>query len=82
LSILAHDADGARQETCMAKMKNAGSYGRSPRRGQPRLSGASVQAAERCVASTGTRGDGIVAVQAVESVLRIRSGSRVPPGEI
>lgn len=33
-------------------------------------------------ATTGTRGDGIVAVEAVESVLRIRSGSRVPPGEI
>ncbi len=33
-------------------------------------------------ASTGTRGDGIVAVGSVQSVLRIRSGSRVPPDEI
>lgn len=33
-------------------------------------------------ASTGTRGDGIVAVEAIESVLRIRSGSPIPPGEI
>jgi nitrogen regulatory protein P-II 1 len=33
-------------------------------------------------ASTGTPGDGIVAVESVASVLRIRSGSRVPPDEI
>ena len=33
-------------------------------------------------ASTGTRGDGIVAVEPVDSVLRIRSSSPIPPGEI
>lgn len=33
-------------------------------------------------ASTGTRGDGIVLVEAVESVLRIRTRSPVPPDEI
>ena len=33
-------------------------------------------------AGTGTRGDGIVAVEAVESVRRIRSGSPIPPDEI
>jgi nitrogen regulatory protein P-II 1 len=33
-------------------------------------------------ASTGTRGDGIVAVEPVESVRRIRSSSPLPPGEI
>jgi nitrogen regulatory protein P-II 1 len=33
-------------------------------------------------ASTETRGDGIVAVEAIESVLRIRSGSPIPPDEM
>lgn len=42
-----------------------------------RISGAVLRAA-----STGTRGDGIVAVEAVESVLRIRSSSPIPQDEI
>ena len=42
-----------------------------------RISGTILRAA-----STGTRGDGIVAVEAVESVLRIRSSSPIPPDEI
>jgi nitrogen regulatory protein PII len=41
-----------------------------------------IAEAAHAAASTGTRGDGIVAVQPVESVLRIRSGSPVPPDEI
>ncbi len=41
-----------------------------------RVSGAVLRAA-----STGTRGDGIVAVEAVHSVLRIRSSSPIPPDE-
>jgi nitrogen regulatory protein P-II 1 len=33
-------------------------------------------------AGTGTKGDGIVAVEPIEAVLRIRSRSPIPPGEI
>lgn len=41
-----------------------------------------ISAAVLRAASTGTRGDGIVAVEAVESVLRVRSTSPIPPDEI
>lgn len=43
---------------------------------------ATIADAMIAAASTGTRGDGIVAVQPVESVLRIRSRSPVPTDEI
>lgn len=42
-----------------------------------RITGAVLRAA-----STGTRGDGIVALEPVDSVLRIRDGSPIPPGAI
>lgn len=43
---------------------------------------AAIVAAVLRAAGTGTRGDGIVAVEPVEAVLRIRSGSPIPVGEI
>lgn len=43
---------------------------------------ATIVEAVVAAASTGTRGDGICAVHDVASVLRIRSRSPVPPGEI